>query len=160
MRVGGGGLPSFCYKPGVQTELSRVRCPFWIPPDASYSLITAKGSLTKIYLLISHNCISIYYFRFWLYFRVDSGYFEFKRLQIAEQNGVLRYVSLSFIRDSRLVGMTAKIQNRIVNYCPEGAFCVGRAKKSMFVRPYGRLRPGRPDSVTLDLPEISKFVAK
>ena len=47
-------------------------------------------------------------------------------------------------------------------YCPEGAFCVtlGRAKKidvRASVRVSVRLRP---DSVTLDLPEISKFVAK
>ena len=29
-----------------------------------------------------------------------------------------------------------------IHFCPEGAFCVGRAKKSMFVRPY--VRPSSP----------------
>ena len=49
-------------------------------------------------------------------------------------------------------------------FLPEGAFCVtlGRAKKidvRASVRPC--VRPSvRPDCVTLDLSEISKFVAK
>ena len=44
-------------------------------------------------------------------------------------------------------------------FCPEGAFCVGRVKK-IDVRASVRPSGVRPDSVTLDLPEISKFVAK
>ena len=55
------------------------------------------------------------------------------------------------------------VKRHLSFYCPEGAFCVGRAKKidvRTSVRPSVRPSVRVRICVTLDLPEISKFVAK